>query len=50
MPFFVYVFIPQSAEKTTGRLARDEAEDLRIALFKTLLGVEFDSGMVRFKR
>lgn len=42
-PFSFYVFIPTN-NKLTGRFARDEAEDLRPYLFKSLLNATFDTG------
>ncbi len=43
-PFNVYVLIP-SSKQITGRLAQDEIFDIRRALYKTLAGVRFESGL-----
>jgi hypothetical protein len=43
-PFNVYVFIP-STEQISGRLAQDEIFEIRKAFYKTLAGVQFDSGL-----
>lgn len=42
-PFSVYVFVPCENE-ITGRAARDTCEDLRVSLYKSLLGAKFDTG------
>lgn len=42
--FTTYVFIP-SSDKITGRDARDKAEILRAALYKTLINAKFDNGL-----
>lgn len=42
--FTTYVFIP-SSDKITGRDARDKAEVLRAALYKTLINAKFDNGL-----
>jgi len=44
-PFSVYVFIPCENE-ITGRAARDTAEDVRPILYKSIVGMAFDSGFV----
>lgn len=47
LPFDVYVFLPQQDDAISGRYSRDLIEsDIRKALFKSLLGVVFDSGFV----
>ncbi len=43
-PFTVYVFVP-SINDAAGRVARDTIEDIRLPIFKSLLGVKFDSGL-----
>lgn len=45
-PFNVYVFIPSEKTIASGRYERDEAEDLRLPMFKALLGVPFPTGMI----
>lgn len=42
--FSIFVFIP-SDDKITGRDARDQAEILRAALYSSLLGAQFPTGM-----
>ena len=44
MPFSVFVFVPTSAQ-LSGRAARDQMEDVRIALYKALLRVKFGAGL-----
>ena len=44
MPFNVYVFVPTSAQ-LSARAARDQMEDVRIALFKSILRVKFGAGL-----
>ena len=47
LPFEVNVIIPQKAEGISGRILRDEIEsEIRPALFKSLLGVAFDTGFI----
>lgn len=41
--FSVFAFIP-STGSISGRDARDQAEDIRVFLVKSLLGVQFDAG------
>jgi len=43
-PFSVYILVPSSGT-ISGRLAGDEIFDIRRALYKTLAGVQFDSGL-----
>lgn len=43
-PFSFYVFVP-TRDELSGRLARDEMEDLTSPLFKSLLGVRFETGL-----
>lgn len=42
-PFTIYVFTPSINDKA-GRNSRDLMEDVSIALFKSLIGVKFDTG------
>lgn len=44
MPFAVLVFVPATNE-IAGRIARDQMEDVRPFLYKSLLRVTFDTGM-----
>ena len=43
-PFTVFVFMPSSKD-IAGRLQRDDAEDIALILFQSLLGTKFDSGL-----
>lgn len=42
-PFTIYVFAP-SIKDIAGREARDTMEDVSVAMFKSLIGVKFDTG------
>lgn len=42
-PVTVYAFIPTTSD-LSGRTARDQAEDISVPLFKSLLGVKFPTG------
>jgi len=42
-PFTVYVFMPSIGDRA-GRISRDAMEDVSVALFKSLLGVKFNTG------
>ena len=42
-PFTIYVFT-STIDDIVGRLARDQMEDVSVALFKSLLGVQFPTG------
>jgi len=48
LPFDIYVILPQQDDDAiSGRISRDLIEsDIRKAIFKSLLGVNFDSGFV----
>jgi len=46
--FSLYVFVPNKGDiltKTNGRAARDIIEDIRVPLFQSVLGIDFDSGL-----
>jgi hypothetical protein len=43
-PFGVFVFVPASSE-IAGMQARDQMEDVRVFLYKSLLRVKFDTGL-----
>lgn len=43
-PFTVYVFAPTTSDRS-GRAARDLMEDVAAAMFKSLIGVNFDTGL-----
>lgn len=43
-PFTVYVFAT-STKDAAGRVTRDTMEDVSVALFRSLLGVKFDTGL-----
>jgi len=43
-PFSFYVFVP-TRDELSGRLARDDMEDLTSPLFRSLLGVRFETGL-----
>lgn len=49
--FAVFLFVPSKKEdgkvSLTGRYARDLIEDERVALYKALLGTEFDTGFAQ---
>ena len=44
-PFSVFIFVPTSKLDTAGRIARDQMEDVAPALFRSLLGVKFSTGL-----
>ncbi len=44
MPFSTFIFVPTSQQLSAGE-ARDQMEDVRVALYRSLLRAKFDTGL-----